>query len=77
MEDIKEIRIRKVANLSSVAQKEVENKLAMLPNEFNYKGYAKVSYKEISPLSVVSVDPIEGNIINVFSDIMDKIKKKS
>lgn len=73
--EIKEIRIKKVVNLSSSAQKEVKEKLASKSEGFNYQGYAKVSYRENSPLSVVSVDPIEGTILDVFSEVMGKIKK--
>jgi len=76
VDEIKEIRIKKVENLSPSAQREVEEKLKEVSENFNYRGYAKVSYKENSPLSVVSIDPIEGTIIDVFSGIMNKIKKE-
>ena len=72
-EDIKfeEVRIKKVATLSQTAQDEVKGKLQELQQkgEFKYKGYAKVNYIESSPLSVHSIDPIEGTIIDVFSSI--------
>lgn len=52
MTDIKEVRIKKVSELSATAQNEVRQKLAAQNTDFNFKGYAKVSYTENSPLSV-------------------------
>lgn len=73
-EIIQEIRIKKVSTLSPVAQKEVREKLEKEGERFNFKGYAKVSYAEGSPLYVVSVDPIEGTIMDVFDEVMKEIK---
>ena len=47
---------------------EIRRKLEELPAEFKFKGYAKVSYAETSPLAVVNVEPIEG-------DILDELRK--
>jgi len=76
MPEIKEIRIRKVSDLSPSAQKEVTEKLSKKSPDFNYKGYARVNYTETSPLSVYSVEPIEGTIIDVFDSVMSQIKEK-
>ncbi|MCL4336315.1 MAG: hypothetical protein M1393_02735 [Candidatus Thermoplasmatota archaeon] len=73
-ERIVEIQIRKVNQLSDAAKREVQGKLENLPNEFNFKGYVKVSYAESSPLRVVSVDPIEGTINDYFDTFYEKLK---
>jgi hypothetical protein len=78
MVEIKEIRIKKVNTLSETAQQEVIGKLSQLAKaqpKFNYQGYAKVSYVEHSPLSVYSVDPIEGTIVDFSEYVFNKIKK--
>ncbi len=69
IEEVKEVRIKKVETLSQAAQNEVRDKLSAKDDNFNYKGYAKVSYIETSPLSVYSIDPIEGTIIDVFNNL--------
>ncbi|MHB1709495.1 MAG: hypothetical protein ACYCT2_08495 [Thermoplasmataceae archaeon] len=74
-ETIVEIQIRRVKQLSEVAQREVESKLANLPQNFNFRGYAKVSYAESSPLRIVRVDPIEGTINNYFNDLSRQINQ--
>lgn len=71
---IVEIQIRKVGQLSEAARREVEEKLKNVPDSFRFRGYAKISYAESSPLRVVSVDPIEGTIFDYFKDIRQKIK---
>ena len=76
---IKEIQIKKVVILSSQAREEVNIKLQKeyeTNPDFNFQGYAKVSYTEDTPLSVFSVDPIEGDILNVFSDIMRRLRSQ-
>lgn len=74
-EKIVEIQIRRVKELSEVAQREVESKLSNFPTSFNFRGYAKVSYAESSPMRIVSVDPIEGTINNYFNDMMRRIQE--
>lgn len=69
---IEEVRIRKVDDLSSAAQTEVIKKLREKGSDFNYKGYAAVSYEKQSPLSIVGVDPIEGTSIDYFRSIIPK-----
>jgi len=76
LEEIYEIRIRKVEDLSPNAQKEVRAKLekTIETNEsFRYKGYAKVIYARASPLRVISVDPIEGTIIDYFKELNNTV----
>lgn len=70
-----ETRIKKVSTLSQVAQKEVRDKLAFKSESFNFKGYAKINYTKNSFLSVCSIDPIEGTIINMFDQVMTDINK--
>ena len=67
--EIREIRIKKVANLSPSAQAEVRTKLEDVSESFNFRGYAKVSYVETSPLRVISVDPIEGDTLDILEQI--------
>lgn len=74
-ERIVEIQIRKVNQLSDAAKREVQGKLEMLPNNFDFKGYVKVSYAESSPLRVVSVDPIEGTINDYFDTFNKQLKQ--
>jgi UPF0288 family protein (methanogenesis marker protein 3) len=67
---IYEIRIEKVSELSKEAQSEVARKLeAKIIDTDRYLGYAKVIYERNSPLSVKSVDPIEGTIITYFRNL--------
>lgn len=68
-----EVRVKKVEKLSSVAQSEVKEKLKAAPKGFNFKGYAKISYAETSPLRMVSVEPIEGTPIDFFMTISKDI----
>lgn len=75
MDDIVEVQIRKVSQLSEAAKKEVESKLTKLDDNFRFKGYAKVSYAQNSPLRVVSVDPIEGTVVDYFNDLAKQIKE--
>ncbi len=62
--EVYEIRIRKASKLSSEAQNEILGKLKYVQKGFRYEGYAKVVYAKASPLRVISVDPIEGTIID-------------
>lgn len=70
-----EVRIRRISELSPSAQDEVSKKLQKEGPDFNFRGYAKVSYTKNSPLSVLSVDPIEGTIFDYFKSITENIKK--
>lgn len=74
--EIKQIRIKKVSNLSPKAQEEVQSKLEKKGPEFRYHGYARVNYIENSPLKVHSVDPLEGTILEIYKSIMSKIEEK-
>ena len=74
MPKVEEVRIEKLSNLSISAQKEVQEKLAGLPENFTFKGFAKVSYGYGSPLKVLYVDPIEGTSLNYFNSILNKIQ---
>ncbi len=74
-DNIVEIQIRKVDQLSDAAKSEVELKLSKQPDTFNFRGYAKVSYAESSPLRVFSVDPIEGTVIDYYHSIAKSIKQ--
>jgi hypothetical protein len=74
-ENIVEIQIRRVKQLSEAAKMEVEEKLKSVPEDFEFRGYAKVSYAESSPLRVVSVDPLEGTIFDYFKSITRQIGK--
>jgi len=71
-EGIYEIKIKKVSELSPVAQQEVLGKLEELPETFNYRGYAKIVYGA-SPFRVIGVDPIQGNILDYFNDIINSL----
>jgi len=73
MVKIMEIRVKKVAELSPKAQKEVSDKLKVVPQNFNFQGYAKIVYGMGSPYEVISVDPIEGTIVDLFHDIISKL----
>ncbi len=68
-EQIYEIQIKPFAELSDTAQSEVALKLENLPKAFRYRGFAKIVYAKASPLRVISVDPIEGNILDYFNTI--------
>ena len=72
-EKIYEIRIKKVSDLSPEAQKEVQAKLKDKPDNFNFQGYAKVTYAHCSPVSVVSVDPISGSVLSFFKSISEQV----
>lgn len=72
---IYEIRVRKVIELTPEAQQEVTTKLIGMPEGFKYKGYAKVTYMKASPLSISSVDPIEGTAIDFFKYISETIQR--
>ena len=76
-EEVYEIRIEEVSSLSAAAIEEVRQKLLKTPKEFQYKGYAKVSYVKNSPLRVSSVDPIEGTIVTYYRDITKSLKPQS
>lgn len=67
--NIVEIQIRNTSQLSDAAKREVFSKLKDKPDSFNFKGYAKVSFAQASPLRIISVDPIEGTINDYFKDI--------
>jgi hypothetical protein len=71
-EEVYEIRVRPVKELSPQAQKEVNDKLSSMDSEFlgKYKGFASVTYVTASPLRVKSVDPIEGDFGSLFAKIM-------
>jgi hypothetical protein len=73
---IVEVQIRRISQLSDAAKREVESKLEGEPDTFNFKGYAKVSYAESSPLRVVSVDPIEGTINNYFKSLVEQFNRR-
>ncbi len=72
---IVEIQIKKMSQLSDAAKQEVREKLDEMAAPFDFKGYAKVSYAESSPLRVVSVDPIEGTVIDYFTELAKQIHK--
>lgn len=75
--EIKEVRIKRVRDLSPVAQQQVHEKLNRLQAEnpsFQFKGFAKVRYVENSPLSVYDIEPIEGDASSYFAGIMDKVR---
>ena len=69
VEEVYEIRIKNVSELSPEAQREVAQKMSQKDETFNFKGYAKVVYTKNSPLSIQSVDPIEGTIIDYFKEL--------
>ena len=71
--NIKEVRIKSVDSLSESAKREVTAKLEALPDGFNYRGYAKVSYAENSPLKVVDIAPIEGTGVDFFDELIDRV----
>ena len=71
-EEVYEIRVRPVRELSPEAQSEVNEKLLSKPREFvaGYRGFAAVTYVRASPLHVKSVDPIEGEFNNLLAKLM-------
>lgn len=71
-EEIYEILVRLVKELSPQAREEVEQKLQTKDKEFlsRYKGYASITYVTASPARVKSVDPIEGEFRDLFAKIM-------
>lgn len=75
MDKVVEVQIRKVSLLSEAAKQEVKEKLSQLNDNFKFMGYAKVSYAQNSPLRVVSVDPIEGTVVDYFNELANKIEK--
>lgn len=72
MSTIVEIRVKKVRDLSTVAQIEVFRKLSEMGADFNYKGYAKVEYSQSSPIEITNVEPIEGTIIDLFKEVVER-----
>ncbi len=72
MQEICEIRIKKMEQLSSEAQKEVIKKVESKPDTFNFRGFVKVIYVETSPLKIDSVEPIEGTINDFFREITNR-----
>ena len=72
--EIKEIKIMEVSSLGDAARKEIRTKLQNLPEGFRFRGYAKVAYIQNSPLSVYSVDPIEGDIIDELNRLKSIMK---
>jgi hypothetical protein len=73
---IVEVQIRKISQLSDAAKREVESKLEVEPDTFNFKGYAKVSYVEYPPMRVVSVDPIEGTVNDYFKSLVEQFNRR-
>ena len=78
--EIKEIRIKRVRDLNQPAQRQVMQQLERIREEnpdFQFKGYAEVSYIETSPLSVFDIQPIEGEpsgvIGKTFADILKAV----
>lgn len=71
-EEIYEILVRPVNELSPQARDEVEAKLQTKDKDFlsKYKGYASITYVTASPARVKSVDPIEGEFRDLFAKIM-------
>lgn len=71
-EEVYEIRVRPVRELSPVAQAEVGDKLLTKSKEFvaGYRGFASVTYVRASPLRIKSVDPIEGEFHDLFAKMM-------
>ncbi|MFH1224285.1 MAG: hypothetical protein V1676_00595 [Candidatus Diapherotrites archaeon] len=76
-EQIYEIKIKPVNELSIPAQVEVMEKLKKMPEKSrcNYAGYAAVAYVRASPLKIISVDPIEGTIIDYFNSALTACKQ--
>ena len=78
MDEIKEIRIKEVEELSEEGKKEVRGKLNEINKQgtpFDFRGYAKVFYAETSPLRAVKIEPIEGDIrdeLHRLSELMNK-----
>lgn len=73
-EEVYEIRVRPVKELSLQARQEVEGKLATKDAKFlsNYKGFASITLVSASPLTVKSVDPIEGDFASLFAQIVSQ-----
>lgn len=78
-EEVYEIRVRPVKDLSSEAQDEVNQKLSTMPNAFlsKYRGFASITYVSASPLHIKSVDPIEGEFHDLFAKVMASYTAKS
>lgn len=70
-EKIEEIAIRKLCELSDFAKDEVFKKLDAITTPFNFRGYVKISYGG-SPLRTVSVDPIEGSLIDYVANVITR-----
>ena len=70
-DQIYEIKIKHVGELSEQAREEVLRKLDGMEQSFKdkFEGYAKIVYGKNSPLKVLSVDPIAGTIIDYFRDL--------
>lgn len=63
-EKITEIKIRPMEHLSKSGQREVIEKIANSGKTLSdFSGYAKIFYTQNSPLKVVKVEPIFGNIL--------------
>lgn len=73
MTETKEIRIRRVVDLSSGAQELVYRAVEEKGSAFKFSGYAKLTYAETSPLRIISVEPIEGDVNDEFDTILDNI----
>ncbi len=75
-EEIYEIQVRRVEELSSEAREEVLRKLSTKPKEFltKYRGFASITYVSASPLRVKSVDPIEGEFRDLFASVLAQLK---
>ena len=78
-EEIYEIIVRPVKELSPSAQDEVERKLEAKDRDFlsRYKGFASVTYVTASPAPEKSVDPIEGDFRDLFAKIMAEHRNRS
>lgn len=74
VDNIVEVQIRKVSQLSEAAKREVELKLSQMDDDFNFNGYAKISYARASPLRVIRVDPIEGTIVDYFNKLAEELE---
>lgn len=75
VEKIIEIKIKKVDELNSIAQLEVMEKLQTTHLK-DFRGYAKVTYAECSPLRIVNVEPINGTIIDFYRQLISTMPQK-
>lgn len=75
VEEIFEIRVKKVEELSSKARKEVQDKLDAKTEPFDFRGLAEVTYVKSSPPRVKTVDPIEGSVVDFFKNIIPQLEE--